>query len=163
MFLASLALLGSVVWVRATNPGAWLSELEGQSLGEIPVMDFAGHESRIVHPATIYFFEADCLPCAPMTRQLNAFVATRPSGGLPVYALTNSINFSADSARVFGVGVQPLRLRKSTRQLRLIQELPLVVRTDALGRIERAYVGEATPEALMMLNYPRAASPAGRN
>jgi hypothetical protein len=162
VFTASLGLLGVVLWARATQTGAWRFEMEGQSLGELGVMDLAGDTARIVHPATIYFFETNCAACRPATERLNTFVAHRRPGGLPVYALTNSLEFSRDSARQFVPGVQPVRLRRTTRELKLIRELPLVVQTDARGRITRAYVGVAGDEALTLLNYPPAASPAGR-
>lgn len=160
VFIVSIGLLGSVVWARTTQSGAWRFEMEGQSLGQIGVMEPAGDSAQIVHPATIYFFETGCEPCRPATERLNAFVAHRRPGGLPVYALTNSLGFTPDSARQFVAGVHPVRLRRTTRELKLIQELPLVVRTDARGRIARAYVGVAGDEALTLLNYPPAASPA---
>jgi hypothetical protein len=158
----SLCLLASVVWARGSHSGAWRHALEGEDLGDIPVMDVAGNSMQIAHPATIYFFETNCGPCAPVTERLNQFVASRRPGGLPVYALTNSMTFSRDSARLFVPGVQPLRLRKTTRELKVIKELPLVVQTDAEGRVLRAYVGQTTDAALTLLSYPPAASPAGR-
>jgi hypothetical protein len=162
VFIAGVGLLGAVLWTRATQKGAWRFELEGQSLGQIGVMDPAGDSARIVHPATIYFFETGCAPCRAATERLNAFVAHRRAGGLPVYALTNSLRFTPDSARQFVAGVVPVRLRRTTRELKLIRELPLVVQTDARGRIARAYVGVAGDEALTLLNYPPAASPTER-
>jgi len=161
-FIASMGLLGTVIWARTTQTGAWRFELEGQSLGAIGVMDLDGDTAYIAHPATIYFFETDCEPCRAATERLNAFVARRRDGGLPVYALTNSLGFTRDSARQFRPGVRPVRLRRTTRELKLIRELPLVVQTDAGGRITRAYVGVAGDDALTLLNYPPAASPAGR-
>jgi hypothetical protein len=162
VFIAGMGLLGVVVWARVTQSGAWRFELEGQSLGTIGVMDLSGDSTRIVHPATIYFFETNCGPCTPATERLNAFMEHRRPGGLPVYALTNSLGFTRDSARQFVAGVRPVRLRRTTRELKLIRELPLVVQTDPRGRITRAYVGVASDEALMILNYPPAASPAER-
>jgi hypothetical protein len=164
MLVASIALLGAVAWSRiGTHGGGWRSELEGMPVGELPVADLAWREVHVRHPALIYLFDIPCAACEAAADRLNEYAAARRPGALPIYALTNSTGFVRDSASRFHPGIQPLRLRRTTRELRFVKELPLLVRTDASGRIRSAYAGVPSASDLETLGYPwRASSTDGR-
>lgn len=163
MLGVSIVLFGAVAWTHLSGArGGWRPALEGRGVGELPAMAVSGHEVQIQHPALVYFFQTDCSPCAPVVGRLNQFASTRRPGGLPIYALTNSIHFTADSARVFSPEIHPVRLRNTTQELNFLQELPMLVRTDAAGLIKAAFVGVPSPEDLLALGYPWEASPTRR-
>ncbi|HEX8696951.1 MAG TPA: hypothetical protein VF746_31315 [Longimicrobium sp.] len=163
VFLLGAGVLAAVVWARIAGTGTgWRGDLVGLPVGELPVTEMGGGDAEVTHPATIYFFETSCIPCGPATRELNRFSARRREGALPLFAITNSLAFSRDSALAFSRAVRTLRLRRSTPELRIVRELPLIVRTDARGRIVRAYVGIPGADALDVLGYPWQASATGR-
>lgn len=162
MLAGSVALFGAVAWSRVAADDGWRRELRGVSVGTLPAAAPTGEPAEVRHPALIYFFETPCGPCVPARARLNELARTRMPGALPIYALTNSPAFTADSAAAFHPPIRPVRLRQSTRELRFVKELPLFVRTDSSGRVADAYAGVPTLEDLTALGYPWQASTTGR-
>jgi hypothetical protein len=162
MLAGSIGLFGVVLWTRVAGArGGWAPELLGSRMGYVPVSTVTGAPAQLQHPALIYFFETSCTACTPAAAQLNEFASARASGAPPIYALTNSAAFTADSAAQFGTGIQPVRLQRSTRDLGFVQRLPLFVQTDSTGRIVHAYAGIPQPDDLTVLGYPWQASTTG--
>ncbi|HEY0025175.1 MAG TPA: hypothetical protein VGB24_19835 [Longimicrobium sp.] len=162
MLAASIGLFGVVLWTRLAGArGGWAPELLGLRAGFLPVSTVTGAPAQLQHPALIYFFETSCTACTPAASRLNEFASARAPGALPIYALTNSTAFTPDSAALFGTGVQPVRLQRSTRDLRFVQRLPLFVQTDSTGRIVHAFTGIPQPDDLTVLGYPWQASTTG--
>lgn len=162
MLAGSIGLFGVVLWARLAAPrGGWAPELLGSRMGFLPVSTVTGAPAQLQHPALIYLFETSCTECMPAASRLNEFASARASGALPIYALTNSAAFTPDSAALFGTGIQPVRLQRSTRDLRFVQRLPLFVQTDSAGRIVHAYTGIPQPDDLTVLGYPWQAGTTG--
>jgi len=164
-FALSAGLLGFVVWSRflATPPrGEWQDQLAGALVGSLPVTDAQGRDLGMAHPAVLYFYSDNCRFCPPAAAQINSFVASHGTGGLPIYALTNYGRVPSGSTQGFGPSIQVIRLTRTTTNLNFVKEVPLLVRTDAGGRIQRAYVGIADDSVLAAMLAPREAGPVAR-
>jgi thiol-disulfide isomerase/thioredoxin len=164
-FAFSIGLLGLVVWARlfATPArGEWKNQFAGARLDSLPVVDAQGQEIRIAHPALIYFYSSDCKFCPPAAQQINSFVTANGTAGLPVYALTNFGRIPQKSAEMFAPSVQVIKLTRTTPRLNFVKQVPLLIRTDAGGRIQRAYLGIAADSILAAMVMPREAGPVVR-
>lgn len=165
MLSFSLGVLGLVVWALFISPtptGQWRDKIVGSSVGELPLEDLAGNAVKMRHPSVVYFFSRDCRFCPPASARLNSFVAAHGTAGLPVYAITNEWEFPEEEARKFAPGVQVVRLTRTVPQLTFLTEIPLLVRTDAAGSVEGAFVGVPQDSVLARLRAPRRAGSATR-
>lgn len=164
-FSASMGILAFVAWnllAGSGREGTWEPRLTGTAVGELPAYGFTGEIAAIEHPAVLYFFRRDCRFCAPAAQRLDAFLASTSADGLPVFAITNEWDLPNTYASSFRSRVNVVRLSRTMPRLSFVEYLPLLVRTDATGSIEAAYVGVPGPEVLAEILTPRGAGPGAR-
>lgn len=166
MFGVSAAVLGMVVLALfggGSSEGRWRESIEGDEVRELPLEDLAGRAVKLRHPALLYFFDRQCRFCPAASERLNTYLSAHGTSALPVYAITNDWNFTADEARKFAPGVQVVRLTHTVRNLDFVTEIPLLVRTDDTGVIRGAFVGVPRDSSVMArLGGPRRAGSAAR-
>jgi thiol-disulfide isomerase/thioredoxin len=171
IFAVSIGLLGFMLWIRlfSTPPrGEWREQLAGARLNRfapldsLPVVDTEGRHVELSHPAVFYFYSSNCKFCPPAAARINAFVAAHGSRSLPIYALSNYGRIPPSSAEMFAPSIRLIRLTRTTPRLTFVKEVPLLVRTDASGRIQHAYVGIAADTVLAAMLMPREAGPVAR-
>jgi hypothetical protein len=165
MLAASVGLLGFVLWTLFISPqpaGQWRDRIVGSPVGSLPLEDLAGQPVELKHPSVLYFFDRECRFCPPASAQLNAYVAANGTGGVPVYAITNDWDFPQEEARKFSPGVRIVRLTQTVPHLTFVTEIPLLVRTDAAGAVQGAFVGVPQDSVLALLRAPRKAGSAAR-
>jgi hypothetical protein len=165
MFSFSVGVLALVVWVLFISPtpaGQWRNQIVGNRIGELPVEDFSDRAVQLQHPSILYFFSRECRFCPPASERINAHVAAYGTGGLPVYAITNEWDFPEEEARKFAPGIQVIRLTRTVPHLTFLTEIPLLVRTDAAGAVQGAFVGVPKDSVLAQLRAPRRTGSARR-
>jgi hypothetical protein len=163
VFGLSLVVIGFVVWSRFFSTpvrGEWRPHLVGTMVGALPIVDLDGHEVQLTHPAAIYFYSQECRFCPPATERLNHYVARYGTPDLSIYALGGIGRPDMDPGVAFGEAIQMVRLTRTVPSLRFVNEVPLLIRTDAYGAIRRAYVGVAADRILADILAPREAGSA---
>lgn len=164
-FGLSAGLLAFVVWslfFNSRREGAWERDLAGTPVGELPVFAFNGDSVPVQHPAILYFFRRDCRFCPPAAERINDFVRTASGSHFPVFAITNEWDLPSASVAEFSPDVRVARLSRTMPRLTFIEYLPLLVRTDASGAIQAAYVGVPGPEVLSEIFASGGAGPVTR-
>jgi len=164
LFALSLSLFAFALWARFLGPereGQWRANLVGASIGPIPVETVDGKAVSVSHPALLYFFSSNCRFCPPAAERINQYVQARGTGGIPVYAISNNPMLSRVAAAGMSPPIRVLRLKQVTPVLGFVREVPMLVRTNARGGIERAYVGLADEAVLRELTSPLGAGAGG--
>ena len=159
VFGLSLAALSLALWTSVVAPaprGEWREQIVGQRVGIPPLESMSGEEVHIVHPAIIYFFGEQCRFCEMVVPHLNMFALGAGAGKLPIYAVTNgpSVRTSARDPQL-APSIRVARVTRPTPSLHFVTEVPLFVRTNGSGLVERAFVGVAEQDEFMALLQPR--------
>jgi|tagenome__1003787_1003787.scaffolds.fasta_scaffold20988922_12 hypothetical protein len=160
LFGISAAVLGTVVLAMfggGSSEGRWRESIEGDRVGELPLEDMAGKVVQLRHPSILFFFDRQCRFCPAASQQLITYVSAHGTAGLPVYAITHEWRYPQEEARKFAPGVLVVRLTRTVPNLDFVTDIPLLVRTDAAGVIQHAYVGVPPDSVIARLRGPRRA------
>ncbi len=141
----------SLGW-RAVRPqGEWREELEGHRLGAVELVDHEGNEFTLPHPSVIYFYTEDCEPCRVTGEILRNYPRT---SRIPVFAITREGGLPSSVVESLSSTVRMVRLRQLTPAMNIVSDVPLLVRTDASGAIQNAWVGVPDDTRLATLLGP---------
>ncbi|HVG43161.1 MAG TPA: hypothetical protein VM890_00470 [Longimicrobium sp.] len=159
-----VALLAFAGYTRFANPtlGEWRRSAVGLPVGKLPVDDLDGAVVDVRHPSILYFFDRKCRFCPGAAARLQAYLARHPENSLPIYAVTNEWGIPRAYTAQFVAPIRVVRMERTTHDLTFVTDLPLLVRTDARGRVQHAYVGLPDEDALATLASPGAVGPPRR-
>lgn len=149
---SAIALIGAAVKVLYRPGGEWRTVQSDQRIVGISLLDPADNRVVLQHPAVIYFYSDECRYCELTRRRLNKFVATGGDKLPQVFAITGAGVFKpAGIHSRFNPTIQVARLRSRNPSLRFVSDVPMMVRTDSIGRVLLVFVGVAGDRELRTL------------
>lgn len=150
--VSAIALFVAGMRVLYRPGGEWRTVQSGQRIVGISLLDPEDHRVVLQHPAVIYFYADECRYCELIRRRLNKFIATRGQQVPQVFAITGDGAFKPAGAHSkFASAIQVARLRSRNPSLRFVSDVPMIVRTDSIGRVLLVFVGVAGDSELRTL------------
>lgn len=146
---AFLAAVGRFAWA-GTSRGASLPEAVGVSIDSMEV-ESADHTRRTIdHPSFIVFANRSCVHCEGVGAMIRAALVDTAHDHLPVYVVYRD---SIPEGAISSPSVQHLRLAAGLGVLGFVREVPTIVRTDRVGTVQAAFVGEGRKGVFRRMLY----------